>query len=163
MSSSPGSTPAGDGAASRAPADQPSPLHRTPVTLPPSKIMNETEHKVLAERDRRPLGRTMLCQNCAYWEISSYSEATLAEDNTIGPFSDVSGECRRRAPVPQQHIVLHTGQLTAQAAYALNIMANIKIDENDDYELGSVYEDQVHEWPMTNANAWCGEFKRKEK
>ena len=125
--------------------------------------MKKIEDPILTERDRRPLGRTMLCQNCAYWETRAFNRATLTEDNAIGPWSDVVGECKRRAPVPQQHIARHIGQLTAQAAFALNTMANIEIDKDDDYELGSVYEDQVHEWPMTNANDWCGEFKRKEK
>jgi hypothetical protein len=123
--------------------------------------MNDAElnKQVLEERDRRPLGRTMLCQNCIYWTpLGSFDQKELDEDNAKGPFSDIFAECRRRAPVPLQHIILHTGQMTAQVAFAVNVLAKIKINEHDDYEMGSVYEDQVHEWPMTNANDWCGEF-----
>jgi hypothetical protein len=119
------------------------------------------EEQVLEEYDQRPLGRTMLCQNCTYW--GPFDQKQLDEDNIKGPFSDIFAECRRRAPVPLQHIILHTGQMTAQVAFAVNILAKIKINENDDYELGTVYENHVHEWPMTNANDWCGEFKRRRE
>jgi hypothetical protein len=126
--------------------------------------LTELDERELLNRDRRPLGRMMLCQNCIYWEIADYNCDQLIKDNAKGAFSDVVGECRRCAPRPLQHIILHTGQMVARAAFALNTMAKIPINEEaDDYEMGSTYEDNVHEWPMTNANAWCGEFKKREE
>jgi hypothetical protein len=119
--------------------------------------------QVLEKYDQRPLGRTMRCQNCAYWEFPLRQKQQLDDDNAKGPFSDIYAECRRHAPIPLQYVILHIGQLTAQVAVAVNILAGIKMSENDDYELGSDYEDNIHEWPMTNANAWCGEFEQRRE
>lgn len=123
--------------------------------------------KELESFRQRPLGEKMRCQFCVYWALDSVfanknrKQLALDNDTKLGVYSDVSAECRRHAPVPQditQDIQL---EFLSRVTWVVEELARIKhTDKHDD--IGSTAEDHVHEWPMTNANDWCGDFVARE-
>jgi hypothetical protein len=100
-----------------------------------------------------------------YWMPSNrWDEADLIKDNDrSGIWSDVVGECHRRAPSPTQAMMSRIASLIGEIAWASNEIANIESEEHGDYELGATDIYHIHEWPMTGANDWCGDFRQGRK
>lgn len=115
------------------------------------------------EKDKQERRGGAVCQKCIYWEPDFLqAERQLVMDKE-SIWSDVLGFCHRHAPQPSMSMIHHMLQLIGESTWALNSIANIENDESQDYrpECRDVFE--VHEWPLTNANAWCGEFKAGRK
>lgn len=123
--------------------------------------IDELSKQVLDERSRRPGGSGTICQRCCYWECTKYDTAQLAKDNSEqgGAWSDIFGFCKRHAPIPVQAITHHMGQLLGEIALMLHGAHNYELTKNRDYHLEGRDTFEVNEWPMTNANDWCGDFK----
>jgi hypothetical protein len=90
---------------------------------------------------------TDFCARCKFWEFISRR------------YGDAVGECRRHAPRPIQSVLVETAHKAGLAAWAIEEHAGIEHDDKGDYLSESAASFDVHEWPRTWAEAWCGEFE----
>jgi hypothetical protein len=101
------------------------------------------------------------CEECKSWQfVGNY-----------GPLSDGEeiGECRRRSPAPasgQQHQLmqmLRVVALSAAKASGLDTTHQPRMDDAAIPVLSAIYHDlnQPAGWPVTTADAWCGEFEKR--
>jgi hypothetical protein len=86
----------------------------------------------------RPGGERTRCRNCIYWEVADVDALIDLIEEGDSIFSYVMGECRRHASRPMQSIVRR---------------------DYFEYLTEGVDEYDVHNWPQTDANEWCGEFR----
>jgi hypothetical protein len=122
--------------------------------------LDETTKSKIAERARRPGGADTVCQKCAYWSATNWGRKQLEKDNSEhgGIWSDVFGFCKRRAPTPIPALLYQMAQLIGEIAIIQHEAHNYTLTENRDYDMDGRNVFEVHEWPLTNANDWCGEF-----
>jgi hypothetical protein len=117
-----------------------------------------------ASQQRRRPDEGMLCQNCVYWVVDNWTdERRLAKANMNGFWSDVRGFCKKHAPTPTSQLLHEIAQFAGEAAWALDEMAKIQTEDCKDYRVETKEIFYINEWPMTDANAWCGEFKAGRK
>lgn len=100
------------------------------------------------------------CSECRFWKfIGNYGP--LSEGEEIG-------ECCRRSPAPasgQQHQLmqmLRVVALSAAKASGLDEAHQPRIDDAAIAASSAIYYDlnQPAGWPITFADAWCGEFEK---
>ena len=126
-------------------------------------MMDETEAAELAHRARRPNGAAQACKNCCYWDIRSFEIKQLETERAANEvFSDLMAECRRHAPYPMERHIGHMTSLLGLIAWSVEKTANVKHESDNIYSADTIAENEVNEWPMTNANDWCGDFLKRD-
>ena len=102
------------------------------------------------------------CQDCIYWEFRNYWQELSFLD---GEEDDIWGQCHRHAPRANESVLSKIGNTLGTVAWAVEVTANIEHKEDargidgTDYEFATADEREVWEWPLTQPDAWCGEFR----
>jgi hypothetical protein len=112
---------------------------------------------------RKALGPDARCRNCIFWELDGWWQEKQLQEDADNIWSDVTGECRRRAPSPLQVLIEDIRLLIGMTAWAVEEQANVAHDKSVDYEGGSMRDFSVNQWPSTGADDWCGEFQAGRK
>lgn len=93
-----------------------------------------------------------ICARCRFWEFISRPE-----------FDYAKGECRRHAPAPIPRIISMIAEFASDAGWASMTAAHVEIDEAPYQERGGTGVYEIHEWPITSASDWCGDFDQRQE
>jgi hypothetical protein len=125
----------------------------------------EADLKFEAELARRPGGAKQMCKYCWYWDVNSWELEDLEKEIARGAhLSDMNGACRRHAPRAIERLRDQATELLGKIALAAEKLAGIEHEDDPQetiYYTTSIYGNEIHQWPLTNAHDWCGDFQER--
>ena len=108
----------------------------------------------MAAIDELDLDEVEICARCRFWQFDHRPKHNFAV-----------GECRRHAPIPMSYVMTMIASFTGETGWAVNTMANVEMDPKEEETLDRGAEGteqfEVHQWPIVQANDWCGDFDKR--